>query len=364
MACAMAGLAALMPLNASAERVKDIASVAGVRVNQLLGYGLVVGLKGTGDQTAQAPFTTQSLKNMLTELGVRIPDDVDPQLKNVAAVTVTATLKPFAKVGQQIDVTVSSIANAGSLRGGTLVMTPLKGADGQVYAVAQGDLVVGGLGAEGADGSKITVNIPSVGRIPNGATVEREAPSAFGDRGGVTLNLHRADFTSAMRVADAVNSAMGEGTARPVDAASIRVDAPDEAAARVAFMAELERLKVEPGAAAARVIVNSRTGTVVIGRSVRVMPAAVSHGNLVVRIAERPEVSQPEPFGQGETRTVPRSQVQVTQEDARMFKFAPGADLDSIVTAVNEVGAAPSDLVAILQALDQVGALQGELVVI
>jgi flagellar P-ring protein precursor FlgI len=361
-AVAMVLIAVALP--AQAERVKDIATVAGVRVNQLVGYGLVVGLKGTGDQTSQAPFTTQSLKNMLTELGVQVPANVDPQLKNVAAVMVTATLEPFAKTGQRIDVTVSSIANAGSLRGGTLVMTPLKGADGKVYAVAQGDLIVGGFDAEGSDGSQITVNIPSVGRIPNGATVEREVPTGFARGDAVTLNLHRADFTTALRVAEAVNAAMGEGTAQPLDAASVRVDAPTAAAARVAFMAELETLEVEPGAAAARVIVNSRTGTVVIGQSVRVMPAAVSHGKLVVRIAERPEVSQPEALSQGETTVVPRSQVEVTEEAGRMFKFGPGVDLDTIVTAVNEVGAAPSDLVAILQALEQVGALQGELVVI
>ncbi len=347
-----------------AERVKDIASVSGVRVNQLVGYGLVVGLKGTGDRTSQAPFTTQSLKNMLRELGVQIPEGVDPQLQNVAAVMVTSQLKPFAKTGQQIDVTVSSIANADSLRGGKLVMTPLKGADGDVYAVAQGDLVVGGFDAEGSDGSRITVNVPSVGRIPNGATVEQEVPSDFQDSRGITLDLNRPDFTTAARVAEAVNSAMGAGTAKPLDARSIQVEAPEEASARVAFMAELERLKVDPGKAAARVIINSRTGTVVIGRSVRVDPAAVSHGKLVVEISEQTEVSQPEALSQGETAAAPQSEVNVTEGEGRMFKFGPGVDLDTIVSAVNDVGAAPSDLVAILQALDRVGALKAELVVI
>lgn len=349
---------------AQAERVKDIASVSGVRVNQLVGYGLVVGLKGTGDRTSQAPFTTQSLKNMLTELGVQIPNDVDPQLQNVAAVMVTAQLKPFAKKGQQIDITVSSIANADSLRGGKLVMTPLKGADGEVYAMAQGDLVVGGFDAEGSDGSRITVNVPSVGRIPNGATVEREVPSDFQSSQGITLDLNRPDFTTVTRVAEAINKAMGSGTAKPVDERSVKIDAPDEASARVAFMAELERLKVDPGKAAARVIINSRTGTVVIGQSVRVMPAAVSHGKLVVEISEDTEVSQPEGLSEGETAAVPQSDVEVTEGDGRMFKFGPGVDLDTIVSAVNDVGAAPSDLVAILQALDQVGALKAELVVI
>lgn len=357
-------LSTLTVPSAHAERIKDLASVAGVRSNQLVGYGLVVGLDGSGDQTSQAPFTIQSIRNMLTKFGVTIPSDVNPQLKNVAAVTVTAELPPFTKAGQTIDVTVSSIGNAASLRGGALLMTPLRGVDGEVYAIAQGNLIVGGFGVSGKDGSKVTVNVPSSGRVPNGASVEREVPSSFGSTPYVTLNLNTPDFTTAARLVQGINKTMGEGTAQALDAVTVRVAAPTDLSQRISYVATLESMEVEPGEAPARVIVNSRTGTVVIGSRVRVTPAAVSHGSLTVTITERDQVSQPNSFAQGTTTTVNRSSVKVDQPEARMFVFNAGVDLDTIVRAVNQVGAAPGDLVAILEALKQAGALHAELIVI
>ncbi len=351
---------------AYADRVKDLAGVAGVRNNQLVGYGLVVGLNGTGDQTTQAPFTVQGIVNMLTQFGVTVPTGVRMQLKNVAAVTVHAELPPFAKPGQKIDITIASIGNAKSLRGGSLLMAPMRGADGNVYALAQGNLIVGGFGASGNDGSSVTVNIPSAGRIPNGATVEREVPSDFLTRESIVLNLNVPDFTTSNRLAMQINQTMGAGTAQSLDAVSVAVRAPLDVSQRTAFVSMLENLEVEPGEVQARVIVNSRTGTVVIGANVRVTPAAVSHGSLVVTISERPFVSQPQaPFSDaGETIALPDSDVSITQEDSRMFLFEPGTSLDEIVQAVNRVGAAPGDLVAILEALKQAGALRAELVVI
>ncbi len=349
---------------AHADRVKDLATVAGVRANQLVGYGLVVGLDGTGDQTSQAPFTVQSIKNMLAQFGVTIPPGTNLQLKNVAAVTVHAELPPFVKPGQTIDITVSSIGNAKSLRGGSLLMTPLKGADGRVYALAQGNLVVSGFGASGNDGSSITVNVPSAGRIPNGATVERAVATPFGGVDALVLNLHAPDFTTAHRLSDTINESIGPGTARPLDAGSVRVNAPRDMGQRVAFVSMLENLQMNPGEAPARVIINSRTGTVVIGQHVEVMPAAVSHGSLTVTISEKPVVSQPQPLSSGNTAVVPNSSVQIKQENKRMFKFGPGVSLDEIVRAVNQVGAAPGDLVAILEALKQAGALRAQLIVI
>ncbi len=348
-----------------AERIKDLTSIAGVRSNQLVGYGLVVGLDGTGDQTTQAPFTVQSLKSMLAQLGVVVPPNINPQLKNVAAVMIHADLPPFAKPGQTIDVTVSSIGNAKSLRGGSLLMVPLKGADGQTYAIAQGNLVVGGFGAEGSDGSRVTVNVPSVGRVPNGATVERAVLSPFSQGGDLVLNLNSPDFTTAQRLAEKINDVLGDSVALPMDATSIQVRAPGNAAQKVAFVSTLENIVVEPGEAPARVIVNARTGTIVIGSHVRVMPVAVAHGNLTVSIAEDIGVSQPEPFARrGETVVVPGSTVEITEENNRMFLFNPGVSLDEIVKAVNQVGAAPGDLVAILEALQQSGALRAQLTVI
>ena len=361
---ALAAAVALLAAPARAERVKDLASVAGVRTNQLVGYGLVVGLDGTGDQTSQAPFTIQSIKNMLAQFGVTVPPGSNPQLKNVAAVTVHADLPPFSKSGQTIDVSVSSIGNAGSLRGGTLLLTPLRGADGEVYAMAQGSLIVSGFGVSGRDGSRIAVNVPSGGRIPNGATVEREVPSDFATAPAVTLNLNDPDFTTATRLAEGINRMLGAGTAVAVDAVSVRVAAPSDPTQRIAYVSTLEQMEVQPGEAPARVIVNSRTGTVVIASNVRVLPAAVSHGSLSVTITERLEVSQPNAFSQGQTTVVPRSDIEVKQPEGRMFKFESGVNLDAIVDAVNRVGAAPGDLVAILEALKQAGALRAELIVI
>ncbi|NLG77106.1 MAG: flagellar basal body P-ring protein FlgI [Xanthomonadaceae bacterium] len=349
---------------AHAERVKDLATVAGVRGNQLVGYGLVVGLDGTGDQTSQAPLTIQSIRNMLAKFGVTIPANVNPQLKNVAAVTVRADLPPFAKPGQTIDVTVDSIGNATSLRGGSLLMTPLRGIDGEVYAIGQGSLVVSGFGVSGKDGSRIAVNVPSSGRIPNGATVERAVPTNFASEPYIVLNLNTPDFTTAARLTDGINALLGPDTARAMDAVSVRVQAPVDPSQRIAFLSTLEAIEIQPGEAPARVIVNSRSGTVVIGSAVKVMPAAVAHGSLSVTITERSDVSQPNPLSQGQTVVTPRSDIQVDQPEARMFVFNAGVNLDEIVRAVNQVGAAPGDLVAILEALKEAGALRAELIVI
>jgi flagellar P-ring protein FlgI len=358
-------LSVLFALPAQAERVKDLASVGGVRDNQLVGYGLVVGLNGTGDQTTQTPFTIQSIKNMLAKFGVTIPANANPQLKNVAAVTVHADLPPFSKAGQTIDVTVSSIGNAQSLRGGSLLMTPLRGVDGEVYAMAQGSLLVSGFGAEAKDGSRISVNIPSSGRIPNGASVEREVPTNFATQPFVMLNLHTPDFTTAARLVEGVNKLLGPDTAKAVDAVSVKVDAPTDPSQRIAYLSTLESIEIEPGEAPARVIVNSRTGSVVISSHVRVMSAAVAHGSLSVTITERSDVSQPPPFSKGNTVVTPHSTIDVqTTADARMFLFQAGVNLDEIVRAVNQVGAAPGDLVAILEALKEAGALRAELIVI
>lgn len=356
----------LLMLPAQAERIKDLARVGGVRSNPLVGYGLVVGLDGTGDQTSQAPFTVQSLKTMLSQLGVTIPPNVNPQSKNVAAVAIHGELPAFAKVGQTMDVTVSSIGNAGSLRGGALLMAPLRGADGQIYAIAQGNLVVGGFGVSGKDGSRLVVNVPSAGRIPNGATVERALPDALaGNSDEITLNLYTADFTTAQNLVDAINQKIGVETAHPIDAMTVAVRAPEDKSARISFLSKLEKIEVEPGEAPAKVVVNARTGTIVIGAHVRVMPAAVTHGSLTVSIGEHQTVSQPQPLSQGSTTVVPRSAVQAEQESNRMFLFSDsGVSLEEIVRAVNQVGAAPGDLVAILEALRQAGALRAELEVI
>lgn len=356
-------ICAVLPLTVSAERIKDIASIAGVRSNPLIGYGLVVGLDGTGDQTTQAPYAVQSLKSMLSEFGITVPAGINPKLKNVAAVSLHAELPPFAKPGAMIDVTISSIANSKSLRGGTLLMAPLKGADGKVYAIAQGNVVVGGFGVD-KDGSSITVNVPSVGRIANGATVERSVQSSFAQGNSLTLNLHIADFTTANRVAQKINERVGAGTAQAVDGVSVKVNAPRDPAQRVAFMSLLEGFEVSPGTAAAKIVVNSRTGTIIIGQHVRVMPAAITHGSLTVTISARPQVSQPNRFSDGETVVVPRTDISVSETANPMFLFEPGVSLSDIVQAINEVGATPSDLIAILEALKESGALRASLMVI
>ena len=359
---AILALALVAP--ASAERIKDLANIQGVRTNQLLGYGLVVGLDGTGDKAGSSPFTEQSLRSMLTQLGIVVPPGTKINPKNVAAVTVHAELPPFVKPGQKIDVTLSSIGDAKSLRGGSLLMTPLKGIDGNVYAIAQGNAVVGGLSAEGNDGSRVTINIPSSGRIPNGATVERSVPNSFASDPMLTLSLKDGDFTTISRVVDAINGMIGPGTATAVDMASVKVNAPADIGQRVAFVSMIENIEIDPAEAVARVIVNSRTGTVVINQSVKVAPAAVAHGSMTVTISEDPQVSQPNPLGGGQTVVVPGSEVDVAEDGSRMFKFGPGVTLDEVVRAVNNVGAGPSDLVAILEALKQAGALKADLVVI
>ncbi|MFK5950155.1 MAG: flagellar basal body P-ring protein FlgI [Methylococcales bacterium] len=351
---------------ANAERIKDLASIAGVRDNQLVGYGLVVGLNKTGDKTK---FTGQSLRNMLARLGLTLPPGIDPKSKNIAAVVLHASLPAFAKPGQTIDVTASSIGDAKSLRGGSLLMSPLKGADGNIYAIAQGNLVVGGLSASGQDGSKITVNNPAVGRIPNGATVERAVPTAFGKGNSLVFNLHNSDFTTANRMVEAINQLLGPQTAKALDATSIKVSAPLDRSQRVSFASLIEHIQITPDDAPARVIINSRSGTVVINGKVRVQPTAVSHGSLTVTISENPVVSQPNALAGGNTTVVPQSQVKVEEgglgkKGNHMFVFNPGVTLDEIVKAVNKVGAGPSDLVAILEALKAAGALRAELIVI
>src|SRR5690606_16563974 len=349
---------------ARADRLKDIATLAGVRSNPLVGYGLVVGLSGTGDQTTQTPFTAQSFSNMLKQFGIVIPAGTNFQLKNVAAVSIHASLPAFIKPGQTIDVTVSSVGNAKSLRGGALLMTALKGADGQVYALAQGELVVGGFGADGADGSRVTVNIPSAGRIPNGAIVEREVPNTFAQSSGLIFNLKRADFTTAMRVAEMINDRMGPGVAQATDAMSISVTAPQDINQRVSYVSLLENMQVTVGEAPARVVINSRTGTIVVGQHVTVSPVAVTHGSLTVTVAENLQVSQPNAFSGGQTVVTPQSNVSVQQESNRMFELKKSTTLEEIVRAVNQVGAAPGDLMAIIEALKEAGALNAELVVI
>lgn len=350
---------------AVAGRIKDLVTFDGVRTNQLIGYGLVVGLEGSGDQTTQTPFTVQSVKNMLAKLGVVVTSNTDPQLKNVAAVMVHAELPAFSKPGQTIDVTVSSLGNAKSLRGGSLLMTPLKGADGQLYAMAQGNMIVSGFGAEGADGSSVAVNVMNSGRIPNGATVERAVPSPFGQEKKLVMNLNSPDFTTAMRVVKSINDSLGSNVARALDAATIEIEAPIDSDKKVAFISVVENLSVNPGSAPARVIINSRSGTVVIGSEVRLLPAAVAHGSLTVSISENYAASQPAAFARrGQTVVTPDSNVAVEQEGARMFYIEPGVTLKDLVAAVNRVGAAPGDLVAILEALESAGALRAELIVI
>ncbi len=346
---------------ASAERLKDMVSVAGVRTNQLVGYGLVVGLDGTGDKTA---FTSQTFRNMLNNFGVAIPPSSSPKSKNIAAVAIHAELPPFAKPGQTIDVTVSALGDAKSLRGGALLMTPLKGADGQVYAMSQGNLVVSGFGVQGDDGSRLSLNVPSVGRIPNGATVERIVPNAFNHGDSLVLNLNHPDFTTARRVSEEINRLLGPGMAAALDATSIQVQAPRDPAQRVSFLSILENLTVTPAEEVAKVVINSRTGTIIIGQNVRVSPVAITHGGLTVAITERLDVTQPEPLSRGETVVTPRTGIEVDEGSGHMFPFTPGSSLQEIVEAVNQVGAAPGDLMAILEALKQSGALKAELVVI
>lgn len=359
-------LALALPKAAHAERIKDIAMVEGARTNQLIGFGLVVGLDGTGDQVTQTQFTIQAARSMLQQFGVNLPPGVNPQTKNMASVMVTAELPAFTKPGQKMDVTVSSIGNAKSLRGGELLLTQLKGGNGEVYAVAQGGLVVSGFGAEGSDGSSVSVNTKASGRIPNGALVEREVGNALDDGSNrITFNLHSADFTTAKNMASEINRMMGPGTAEALDAVSISVLAPTDTAQKVAYLAELENIEVSKANSAAKIIVNARSGTIVIGSEVVVKPAAVATGSLTVTIDESFAVSQPGPFATGgETAVVPQSTVNAEQEEAKFFVMEGGVNLQDIVTAINKVGAAPGDLIAVLEALQQAGALSAQIIVI
>jgi len=348
---------------ARSERIKDLATVHGVRSNQLIGYGLVVGLDGSGDQTTQTPFTVQSIVNMLGQLGVNLPPNTNLQLKNVAAVMVTAVLPPFVQPGQAIDVTVSSMGNAKSLRGGTLLMTPVKGADGQVYAMAQGNVLVGGVGASTSGGSSVQINHLSVGRISGGATVERAVPTTLGGGGHIQLGLNTADFTTTQRVVDAINGAFGEGTATALDGRTVQVVAPAEPDQRVRFLARVESLDVRPGAGTAKVIMNPRTGSVVMNQAVTVDTCAVAHGALSVVITREPVVSQPLPFSGGHTVQTTRDNIEI-RENQGSLTMVQGVNLAEVVKALNAIGATPQDLLAILQAMKAAGALRAELDII
>ena len=361
-------LAGMLP--AQADRLKDLTSIAGVRSNQLVGYGLVVGLAGTGD--GNAALTQQSLQSMISQFGV-VTSAANMNGKNVAAVIITAELLPFTKPGQKLDIVVSTVGQAKSLRGGTLLMTPLLGADGETYAVAQGNLMVGGLGVAGGDGSSLTVNVPTVGRIPGGASVEKMIETPFLDNANILLNLHQGDFSTTNRVAEAINDVFGGGVAVPLDSTTVKVRAPMDPEQKVSFVSLLENIEVEPARPRAKVVVNARTGTIVIGGDVRVSAAAVTHGSLTVRVKEDVNVTQTQEMAvaDGVATTAPGAAVEtpdttITAEEelARAFVFDPGVELSSIVDALNAVGGTPSDLVAILEALREAGSLRAELIVI
>jgi flagellar P-ring protein precursor FlgI len=360
-ACA---IALVLASAAQAARVKEVASVQGVRPNQLTGYGLVVGLDGTGDQSSQAPFTAQSIIAMLQQMGVSLPSGTSMQLRNVAAVMVTAELPPFAQPGQRIDVNVSSVANAKSLRGGMLIATPLKGADGQVYALAQGSLVVGGAGAS-AGGSKVQINHLSAGRVPQGATVERAVPTPLGDGEFLQFDLNAADFATARELARVINGAKGEGTAQALDGRVVRVRLPPEAEARVAFLADVENLPLTLAKPAAKVVLNARTGSVVMNEAVTLGACAVAHGSLSVTISSTPVVSQPNALSSGgQTVVSEKADITIAQQSGTLMQLSAGAQLADVVKALNALGATPQDLLAILQAMKSAGALNAELEVI
>lgn len=346
-----------------AQTLGNIVDIQGVRGNQLVGYSLVVGLDGTGDKN-QVKFTSQSITNMLRQFGVQLPAKIDPKVKNVAAVAISATLPPGYARGQAIDITVSSIGDAKSLRGGTLLLTQLRGADGEVYALAQGNVVVGGVKAEGNSGSSITINTPTVGRVPNGASVEREIPTDFQENNQVMLNLKRPSFKTANNVAVALNNAFGANTAVAQSATNVAVRAPQDPGARVQFMSMLEDVQINAARQQPRVVFNARTGTVVIGEGVVVHAAAVSHGNLTVTIRESANVSQPGAFSQGRTVVTPESDVNIAPGRGQMVTIPAGTSLRSIVNTINSLGASPDDTMAILQALHEAGALDAELIVI
>lgn len=356
-------LSFLGAVSAQAVPLMDLVDIEGIRHNQLVGYGLVVGLDGTGDKN-QVKFTSQSVANMVKQFGIHLPPNVDPKLKNAAAVMVTASIPPSYGPGQTVDVTVSSLGDAKSLRGGQLLMTPLLGVDGETYALAQGALVVGGLNAQGNSGSSVAINTSNTGRIANGATVEREIPSDFTERKNIVLSLREPNFQTASKVVSAINTRFGPGIAKAVNGTRVNLMAPEDADQRTSFVALLEGVEVEAGRTRPKVVFNSRTGTVVVGEGVRVKAAAVAHGTLTVTITEAPQVSQPGAFSKGQTAVVPRSGVDVNQEANAMFKWPEGASLDSIISTVNSLGATPDDVMSILQALEQAGALNAELIVI
>lgn len=363
MAFTAASAAMWWPVEAHAVRLKEIAAVQGVRPNQLMGYGMVVGLDGTGDQTTSTPFTAQSMNAMLQQLGITVPTGAAMQLKNVAAVLVTATLPPFAQPGQALDVNVSSLGNAKSLRGGTLIATPLKGMDGQIYAMAQGNLIVGGAGAS-AGGAKVQINHLSAGRVPNGATVERSVPTPWMQNSVVQLDLQADDFNTAREVADTINKAKGAGTAEAMNGRTISVRLPIQPGERVAFMADLENLPIERATPAAKIIINARTGSIVVNQSVAIGPCAVAHGNLSVTISSTPVISQPNPLSQGQTVATEKTDIRINQEPGTMIQLPAGTKLTDVVKALNTLGANPQDLLAILQAMKAAGALEAELEVI
>jgi len=354
----------------AADRLKDLTSIAGVRSNQLVGYGIVVGLAGTGD--GNAVLTQQAMQSMISQFGV-VTDAANINGKNSASVIVTAELPPFVKPGQRLDIVVSTVGQAKSLRGGTLLMTPLLGADGETYAVAQGNMMVGGLGVAGGDGSSLTVNVPTVGRIPGGATVERMIETSFLENENLLLNLNQGDFSTTTKVSEAINQVFGDGVAVPLDSTSIKVRAPMDPAQKVSFISLLENIEVDPDRPRAKVVVNARTGTIVIGGDVRVQPAAVTHGSLTVKVTEDTKVTQTQTTAlaagvaataPGAAVTTPDSTITATEETARAFVFDPGVELSSIVDALNAVGGTPSDLVAILEALREAGSLRAELIII
>lgn len=355
----------VLPGIAHAARIKEVASIEGVRSNQLTGFGLVVGLDGTGDQSTQVPYTAQGMSNYLQQLGLTLTPQAlsQLQLKNVAAVLVTAQLPAFARPGQNLDVAVSSLGNAKSLKGGTLIATPLKGADGEVYALAQGNLIVAGAGAA-AGGSKVTVNHLSVGRIPQGAQVERSVPTALQDGESVRLSLNATDFQTARRVAQAINRRFGDGTAEALDGRTVEVKAPNTPGARVGFLAEMEELNVESSVGAAKVIINSRTGSIVLNQAVSLGPCAVAHGNLSISISSTPVISQPGPLSGGQTVVGEKASIDIRQDKGKLIQMPASAQLTDVVNALNALGATPQDLLAILQAIKAAGALNAELEVI
>ena len=360
----IASAALWWPAGANAARIKEVASVQGVRSNPLVGYGLVVGLDGTGDQTTSAPFTAQSINALLAQMGVTVPPGTNMQLKNVAAVMVTAQLPPFAQPGQAIDVNVSSIANAKSLRGGTLISTPLKGADGQIYALAQGNLIVGGAGAS-AGGSKVQINHLSAGRVPQGATVERSVPTPLNQGDHLQLDLNANDFNTAREVARAINDRMGPNVANAIDGRTVSVRMPASPQARVAFMADIENLAIEQAAPAAKVVINARTGSVVMNGAVTLASCAVAHGSLSVTINSTPVISQPGPLSRnGETVVAEKADITISSQAGSLIQMPAGTKLSDVVKALNSLGATPQDLLAILQAMKSAGALAAELEVI